>query len=150
MIRKADRKDLSVCSKLICQVISEIEARHYSLGIIKGWQEYNSPSNLENEANSAEFIVYEENGIIFGVGAIEGAHIKKVYVSPAYQGRGIGRLLVENLEQIAKKNGFEEYELNSTVNALNFYKRLGYQEQGPITIEKNGISVTFTRMTKRV
>jgi GNAT superfamily N-acetyltransferase len=148
MIRKADRTDLQECSQLICHVICETEGEYYSPEIINAWQEYNSPSNLENEADNTEFIVFEEAGRIQGVGAIEGAHIKKVYVLSVYRGKGVGRLLMENLEQIAKSNGFEGFELYSTMNALGFYKRLGYQETGPITIEKDGISVTFTRMTK--
>lgn len=150
MIRKASAKDLPICSKLICQVIGEIEAKHYSAEVVRGWQDYNSPSNLEKEAASTEYIVYEENDTILGVGAIAGAHIKRVYVLPCHQGRGIGRLLMGRLEEIAKGNGFRDCELYSTVNALDFYKRLGYQEQGPVTLEKNGISVTFTRMTKAV
>jgi GNAT superfamily N-acetyltransferase len=150
MIRKAERKDLDKCSKVICKVIREIEAKYYLPKIVNYWQEYNSLQNLENEAKSTEFLVYEERGSILGVGAIEGAHIKKVYVLPEYQGKGVGRSLLENLEQLAKDKGFCECELNSTINALNFYKRFGYQEQGFVSMEKNGISVTFTRMTKHI
>ena len=150
MLRKIFDKDLPACSKLICQVIQEIEAKYYSPEIITGWQEYNSLSNLTEEAKYTDFIMYEKGGSILGIGAIEQDHIKKVYVSPAHQKKGIGRSLVDCLEQIAKEKGFRECELNSTINALDFYKHLGYKEQGPITIEKNGISVTFTRMTKQI
>jgi N-acetylglutamate synthase-like GNAT family acetyltransferase len=150
MIRKADRKDLPECSRLICQTIREIEGRYYSPEIIAIWLEHNSPSNLKKEADRTEFVVYEEAGMIIGVGAIEETHLKTIYVLPAYQGKGIGRLILKNLEQIAKDNGVKHLELNSTVNALNFYKRMGYQEQGFITIEKNGISVKFTKMIKHI
>lgn len=150
MLRKICDKDLPACSKLICQVIQEIEAKYYSPEVITGWQDYNSLSNLKEEAKNTEFIVYEKDERILGVGAIAQNHIKKVYVSPAHQKKGIGRSLVDCLEQIAKEKGFRECELNSTVNALDFYKHLGYKEQGPIIIEKNKIIVTFTRMTKQI
>ncbi len=150
MIRKASKEDLVNCSELIQTVIGQVNAKHYSPEIIRAWQEYNTLPNLEEEIKRTDFIVYEEKGAIVGVGAIEGAHIKKVYVSPNYQGRGLGKVLLESLEQMARENGFVECELNSTINALNFYKRFGYEEQGPFIIEKNGLSVTFTRMIKHI
>jgi GNAT superfamily N-acetyltransferase len=150
MIRRASPQDLHACSRLICDVIEEVESAYYSQDIIKGWQEHNSPSNLEKEAERAQFIVYEKNGTIVGVGAIAGAHIKKVYVLSSFQGTGIGKSIMEHLEQIGQNNGVAGFELNSTINAVNFYNRLGYCEQGPITIERNGMHVTFTRMTKSI
>jgi GNAT superfamily N-acetyltransferase len=150
MIRKASSEDLASCSELIQQVIGQVNAKHYSPDIICAWQECNALPNLEEEIKRTDFIVYEEKGAIIGVGAIEGSHIKKVYVSPNYQGRGLGKMLLESLEQMARKNGFAECNLNSTINALNFYKKFGYEEKGAYNIEKNGLSVTFTRMTKQI
>ncbi|MDD5331883.1 MAG: GNAT family N-acetyltransferase [Candidatus Nanoarchaeia archaeon] len=150
MIRKASKEDLINCSELIQTVIGQVNAKYYSPEIILAWQEYNALLNLEEEIKHTDFIVYEEKGAIVGVGAIEGAHIKKIYVSPNYQGKGLGKVILESLEQRARENGFVECELNSTINALNFYKRFGYEEKGPFIIEKNELSVTFTRMTKRI
>jgi N-acetylglutamate synthase-like GNAT family acetyltransferase len=150
MIRKASKEDLPICSELIQQVIGEIVAKYYSPEIIRAWQEYNSLPNLEKEFRQAEFIVCEEAGLIVGVGALKENHIEKVYVLPSFQGKGIGKSLLMTLEQNARAKGLAEWDLNATINSSVFYKKLGYKEQDPVTIEKNGLSVAFTKMTKRI
>jgi ribosomal protein S18 acetylase RimI-like enzyme len=54
--------------------------------------------------------------------------IPKIYVLPETQGKGIGKLLIEEIERQAQKNGSEKITLN--VNRMNkaksFYERLGF------------------------
>jgi hypothetical protein len=52
------------------------------------------------------------------------------------------------IENIILETGQYAIDLNSTVNALDFNKKHGYKEVGPIILSHNGLSVTFTEMNK--
>jgi GNAT superfamily N-acetyltransferase len=59
------------------------------------------------------------------------AEIKSMYVAPADRGRGIGRILLEELEQIARERGCREVRLDSSrylKEAVMLYRSAGYEE----------------------
>ena len=56
--------------------------------------------------------------------------IKRMYVDPSVRGRAIGVLLLENLENWAKEDGFEVAQLETGDNqpeAIRLYEKVGYQ-----------------------
>jgi len=72
--------------------------------------------------------------------------ILSIAVDPRYQGLGIGKMLMERAEAIAKEKGF--YEMDLTVEpqnerAIRFYERLGWEK----VINENGWA---GRMRKRL
>ncbi|HSK47266.1 MAG TPA: GNAT family N-acetyltransferase [Coriobacteriia bacterium] len=62
--------------------------------------------------------------------------LRQVAVLPEFQGTGIGRLLVRELEQWARESGAREVWLNARDNAFPFYERLGYQFTGETFISE--------------
>ncbi len=60
-------------------------------------------------------------------------HVETVAVSPAAQGRRIGRLLMDFAESCAREDGLEAVELYTNAvmtENLPFYERLGYEVVG--------------------
>lgn len=57
------------------------------------------------------------------------AQLRYMAVEPAYRGRGIGRALTWALEQQAVELGVQEIILHARATAVDFYQRLGYQQQ---------------------
>jgi putative acetyltransferase len=53
--------------------------------------------------------------------------LHSLFVDPAVQGRGIGKLLVDHLETHAILQGIGELWLSSSIGAKAFYERLGYR-----------------------
>ena len=41
-------------------------------------------------------------------------------------GKGIGKLLLANIEEIAEQHNIEALSLSSTMNSIGFYHRMGY------------------------
>lgn len=83
--------------------------------------------------NPGLFLVAEEDGSVAGavIGAWDGrrAWVYHLAVAPALQGRGIGRMLMDELERRLRAVGATKLNLlvereNSAVAA--FYRRLGY------------------------
>lgn len=76
-----------------------------------------------------EFVVATQTGQVIGIGALERlgnvALLRSVAVEPQWQASGLGRLIVEELEQRARAAGIDELIL-LTLTARNFFERLGY------------------------
>lgn len=57
--------------------------------------------------------------------------IHKLYILPTAQGKGIGKDLLNNLEDYGRSNGFEKLTLNVNkynFSAINFYKSRGFEK----------------------
>lgn len=63
--------------------------------------------------------------------------MRQVAVNIDSQGKGIGTLLVQASETLARANGFETMELNARDTAIPFYEKLNYQKVGEEFVEVN-------------
>ncbi len=85
------------------------------------------------------FLTASVDGSVAGCGAIvnqsgEYAEIKRMFVSPERRGLKIGRLILEELEKLARASGLECARLETGVHqleALALYEKAGYQRRGP-------------------
>ena len=94
----------------------------------------------------ARYIVAEDNGAIVGYAGtwlvINEAHVTNVAVSSQRRREGIGRLLMQNLMELARENGMESMTLEVRVSnaaARHLYEQMGFVETG---IRKNYYSET--------
>lgn len=53
-------------------------------------------------------------------------HIEDVVVSREYQGRGIGKMLIEQLTELCKKEGCYKVILDCSENKKGFYEKCGF------------------------
>ena len=100
-------------------------------------------NNYDKEINESIFysdevdgIVAMEEGNVLGYASIH--YIKKitrksgiiedVVVEENQRGKGIGKLLVKNLIEKAKKNNCDKIILSSSEKNLKFYQKLGFQK----------------------
>ncbi len=75
-------------------------------------------------------LVGEINGHIVGFGAVDTVenYIVNLFISHKNQGKGYARILLDSLESILRFNGAKNIYVNSTLNAVNFYKKMGFIE----------------------
>lgn len=66
-----------------------------------------------------------------------GGHIGRCAVLKEWRGRGIGSRLVRRLVDIANERGLRSVHLNSQVQAVPFYEKLGFQITGSEFYEAN-------------
>jgi N-acetylglutamate synthase-like GNAT family acetyltransferase len=73
---------------------------------------------------------------------------RQVAVDDEYQGKGLGRILVEFSEAFCKERGFREIFLHARDKAIEFYKRTGYKISDPEWFTEVGIR--HLKMTKQL
>jgi GNAT superfamily N-acetyltransferase len=89
----------------------------------------------EDVIASHQVTIAEADGFLAGVLVLkkttEGLLLDNVAVAPAFQGRGIGRLLLEHAEDEARRQGGRElllYTHEKMAENLKLYARMGYVE----------------------
>ena len=58
------------------------------------------------------------------------AQLMQMAVATKYQGKGIGKMLVDYLLEFASKNGIKEVIIHSRSEVTSFYKQFGFQIAG--------------------
>ncbi len=131
-IRRVTQEDLPEVASMHRASILELCAAHYSAVELSLWTDALRPDKYTALLAGREFLVTEEDGQILGFGVLDLGQslINATYVSPKAVRRGVGRRLVEAMEQLAKQGGVSRLQLNSTLNAVPFYERLGYVQRG--------------------
>jgi putative acetyltransferase len=83
-------------------------------------------------------VVRDTDGVVSGCGAIVlnpgFGELKRMYVHPRCRGQGMGRALIEFLEDEAPRRGCTLIQLETgpyQPEALGLYERMGYTRRGP-------------------
>jgi N-acetylglutamate synthase-like GNAT family acetyltransferase len=95
------------------------------------WNQPKGSEKDELEGKSIHIIAINE-GEIVGCGrihfnSIDEAQIRYMAVENELQGRGIGKLILNELEQKALEKGAKKIILNARENAVKFYDKNGYK-----------------------
>lgn len=102
-------------------------------------------------------ILAEKDGVpvgfayfVFEKGCVE---IEEIDVVKSWQGRGIGRILVEYIEKVAKERGIKRLVTGTSINsegkpwkAYGFWTHIGFADTGERTESLQGIR--YVRLTK--
>jgi len=83
--------------------------------------------------NSHSLVTAWDGAILVGLGnAISDGYLVVYYphllVLPSYQGKGVGRLIMDKMQEIYK--GFHMQMLTADGNAIEFYKKNGFERAG--------------------
>ncbi|WP_336954315.1 GNAT family N-acetyltransferase [Acinetobacter sp. AS167] len=84
----------------------------------------------EQDAISLHFVVYAQDQAIATARLLENNSIGRVAVLQQYRGEGIGKLLMQQIIQVAKQQNRAFLQLSAQVYAIRFYENLGFQVQG--------------------
>lgn len=124
MIRKLEKRDIKSCVE-ICENNFKLLGYHYET-------EKEFLAMFSENINQLEFYVYEENGIIKGVGGLANCWFDDgvfglctCYVEPKYQKQGVGKELTEYRINRIRELGGEI--IFSTTTQVWHLKRFGFE-----------------------
>ena len=128
IIRKFKKEDARKISNLIRKCLIEVNSKDYPKKVIKyQYQRYSSNGILTKSKDSITIVV-TKNGNIIGTGSLRDNWISGVFVDPTLHRQGTGKKIMNYLENLAKKNGFQQIKLGSSITAFGFYKKIGYKK----------------------
>lgn len=97
-------------------------------------QEQNVPDELEwdGEDDDAFHLLAEDNeGNPIGTARmLSDGHIGRVAILAPWRGHGVGTALMQRLLQQARDDGHRTVFLDAQLDAIDFYRRLGFKEEG--------------------
>jgi len=104
-------------------------------------QEQNVPVDLEWDGlddSCHHALVLSANGEAIGCGRItEKGHIGRVAVLPEWRGKRIGTAVLEMLVDYARSKNYPKVELNAQVQAIELYKKFGFEAKGKEFMDAN-------------
>lgn len=87
--------------------------------------------DLTADQDMTMFGAYDKDRLIGTIFLVEEdedtARIKSVAIDENYQGKGLGRYLMNYVEDIAKERGYRKIDLMARVSSQEFYEKLGYE-----------------------
>jgi ribosomal protein S18 acetylase RimI-like enzyme len=103
---------------------------------------------------NGDFLVEEIDGKIVGIGGyiqkdLETAKIRRMRTLPEYQGKGIGKKILQSLEESIKTHGYKKIRLGTSTsmpNAIKLYTSMGYLEKERIPNPNAGYGPDFAEI----
>lgn len=132
-IRRFTEQDAPAVSDLIVTTLRVSNTKDYPTDMMEELVLHMQPVDILHRASHAHFYVAVDDERIVGCGAI-GAYWGKedesilltIFVLPEYQGRGIGRKIVETLEGDEYALRAKRIEIPASITGLPFYRKMGY------------------------
>ena len=145
IIRKAKLDDLAR--------IAEIEVFNYRLNfypIFKDDSFYFGEMQVlnvtqTNKSHMDQLWVYDDNGIVKGFLWVDDKQIKKLFVEPVLQSRGIGAKLLEHA--VSELGATYLWALEKNTRAIAFYKRHGFMVTDEKMLEE-GTTEYLVKLTR--
>ena len=152
-IRKAQLKDAQAVHTIRHHAIRAESKGFYPANVIDQWTAGDVASAGFGQAVAHSFYVAELQGLVVACGAIDIASGKldAIFVDPAHMRKGLGRAMLQYLEQLAIAHKLEILHLEATLNAVNFYTRNGFVSMGNAKYESpRGFSMDCVVMQKQI
>lgn len=138
-IRRFRNEDAPAVADVIAYTLRTTNIKDYSEEYIENDISFLTAEKLVERASWTHMYVVCDGERIIGCGAI-GAYWGKedesslftIFVHPDYQGRGIGRKIIEAIEQDEYFLRAKRIEVPASKTAVEFYRKMGYDFKGGI------------------
>ncbi len=125
-VRSCDPADSHAVHELICETVDVSYAPVYPPGALAFVKQIHHPDEIAERTASGLVLLAEVNGVAAATGSLVGDKISAVFVRPSFQGHGLGRRLMRDLEDGARKAGHRQIRLHVSLISRKFYESLGY------------------------
>ena len=139
-IRRITEADAKTVSALIIRTIRISNTRDYPAELMEELVKTETPEHVLQRASWTHFYVADEAGKIVGCGAIgpywgreDESSLFTIFVDPDYQGKGIGKLIINALENDEFFLRAKRIEIPASITGVPFYLKMGYNYKNGIT-----------------
>lgn len=135
-IRRFSISDAQETAAMIAKTLRISNVKDYTPEMMEECVRSLSSENLIERAGWLHFYVVENDNRIIGCGGIgpywgkaDESSLFTIFVDPECQGKGIGRAIINTLEQDEFYLRAKRVEIPSSITAVNFYKKFGYDHK---------------------
>ena len=149
-LRAYEPDDAPALLALFRDTIRRVNARDYAPDQVRAW----ASDDIDTAAWAGRFagrfvVVAEEAGRPVGFAELEpGGHIDRVYVSADHQRRGVGRALLEDVVDEARRRGIARLFVEASITARPFFESLGFAVLAPQVVSLRGTEFVNYRMER--
>ncbi|MCF5027479.1 GNAT family acetyltransferase, partial [Pseudomonas lurida] len=125
-VRIAQTADAEGISQVILAALHSSNARDYPPDVIARVAANFTPDAVLALLQRRVVLVAVQERVIVATAALDANVVRSVFVNPALQGQGIGRLLMIEIELRAREAGVTVLSVPSSLTAEPFYTKLGF------------------------
>ncbi|WLH70404.1 GNAT family acetyltransferase [Pseudomonas sp. FP2309] len=125
-VRLAQPTDAQEISQVILAALHSSNARDYPADVIARVARNFTPEAVLELLKRRLVLVAMQDQVIVATAALDGHVVRSVFVNPALQGQGIGRVLMLDIELRAREAGVTVLSVPASLTAEPFYTKLGF------------------------
>ena len=145
-IRRLRHQDADEVAQLIAHTLRISNSRDYPEEYIQVNIDTHSAEVILERAEHGHFYVACDGEMIIGCGCIApywGSAVESIlltiFVLPEYQGKGIGRRIIQTLEQDEFFFRAKRIEIPASLTAVDFYRKMGYDLKKGVEQPEDGL-----------
>ena len=145
-IRRATDDDRVAIARLHEASIRALGPACYTAEEVDSWAAGVAPERYFIE--QAMYVATIDDEVV-AFGHYDHGEIMAVYVDPSHVRRGVGRLMMAKLEEVARADGATHLFLNAALNSVGFYAACGYQRmKETVYMTRGGLVIKCALMEK--
>ncbi|NGP88044.1 GNAT family N-acetyltransferase [Fodinibius halophilus] len=151
-VREFQKADITQIAQLFHDTVHHVNSNDYSREQINAW----APDdiyfrNWTKECSRKNTFVAEKQHIITGFAELDdNGYIDCFYCHMDYQGRGVGKLLYQAIEEKAIELNLEKIYVDASITAKPFFKRMGFSPLRTQEVEIRGQRFVNHKMLKQL
>jgi GNAT superfamily N-acetyltransferase len=106
---------------------------------------YFSPQTVLELSQKRQMLVAIDDSKIVGTGSLQNDTVYSLFVDPDQIGKGVGKQLMQELEELAKNNHVTLLKVPSSLTAIGFYTRLGFVKEKEVLSEGSDLTIEMTK-----
>jgi len=151
-IIKLSKNNVKDLVKLHKRCVKETNSFYYPPDAIEEWLDQITENNVEKQMkNSTWYLALEKDRLVaFAQYSTEDGYLFQINVHPKHQRKGIGKTLYGFVEDKFIKSKCKTIKLNATLNAVDFYKSVGFKKKKKILFPLDKTRLNMVSMIKHL
>ena len=138
-IREFNQKDAHTTARMVRLTLQTCNAAYYPKRVMRYlMSEYSEKKLIDNMGDKVIFVASFGTKIVGTARISKDGWIRGLFVHPNYQGKSIGTKLVHTMAKTIENQGFDALRCHSAINAIGFYKKLGFKKVKKVVFDKAG------------
>ncbi|SHH76421.1 Ribosomal protein S18 acetylase RimI [Sporobacter termitidis DSM 10068] len=144
-IEKASGEHFNTVRAIVRETITAVYPRYYPKGAVDFFLAHHHDAGILEDIERGRVYVFSAGGAVIGTGSVKENEIYRLFVLPAFQGRGFGREFLDFMEKMLFAV-YGEIRLDASLPAQSMYIKRGYEERAYHKLPANGDYLCYYEM----